>query len=374
MREATRDDSRIKLMAVGDLMLGEHHLSLRNGVATTLFKKGLDPFQFVLDKFKTYDLLLGNLECVISDRSEVKGIERFAMRSPPILARILKRTGFDCVCVANNHSMDHGPDAFNDMCHYLESAGIKFCGTESDPVVLPLKVNSDAKQFGIFGVSFRPNATPYSPLYNIVTSNSELSSICERIREVKKEVDFVFIQCHWGDEFIHIPSPDQISTAKKLVDSGVDLIIGHHPHVYQGHRIINGAPVFFSLGNFVSDMSPTYVRKGAAASVNISGDSIVDAKTLPICIDDIYRPHFSSDPKIQESMNNIDRWSSIFYKHWGAEKYKVLAEQASSRYRKHLWKNFVVTVNEFPGIKKEIIMKKILDLLLSSPFMGERKR
>jgi len=35
----------------------------------------------------------------------------------------------------------------------------------------------------------------------------------------------------------------------------VDVILGHHPHQFQGIEIYKGKPVFYSLGNFIFDQN-----------------------------------------------------------------------------------------------------------------------
>ena len=39
--------------------------------------------------------------------------------------------------------------------------------------------------------------------------------------------------------------------AHMAIESGADLVIGHHPHVLQGVEEYKGKLIFYSLGNFV---------------------------------------------------------------------------------------------------------------------------
>ena len=73
------------------------------------------------------------------------------------------------------------------------------------------------------------------------------------IEKLKKEVDFVVVDIHWGTEYLLTADPNQIAIAHKLIDSGVDVIFGHHPHVVEGVEIYKGKAIFYSLGNFVFD-------------------------------------------------------------------------------------------------------------------------
>ncbi|HXG23747.1 MAG TPA: CapA family protein, partial [Chthonomonadales bacterium] len=50
--------------------------------------------------------------------------------------------------------------------------------------------------------------------------------------------------------------------ARAAIDAGADMVIGHHPHVVQDTEIYKGKPIFYSLGNFVFDPSPSFRRVG----------------------------------------------------------------------------------------------------------------
>jgi poly-gamma-glutamate synthesis protein (capsule biosynthesis protein) len=73
----------------------------------------------------------------------------------------------------------------------------------------------------------------------------------EQIPKYKKSVDLLVVNLHWGIEYFHLPTPQQIATARELIDLGADIIIGHHPHTLQGIEKYNGGIVAYSLGNFV---------------------------------------------------------------------------------------------------------------------------
>ena len=39
--------------------------------------------------------------------------------------------------------------------------------------------------------------------------------------------------------------------ARRMIDAGVDIVVGHGPHLLRGMEIYNGKPIFYSLGNFI---------------------------------------------------------------------------------------------------------------------------
>ena len=75
----------------------------------------------------------------------------------------------------------------------------------------------------------------------------------------KSKVDIVVVFLHWGTEYMSIPNEDDRRSAEFLVDLGVHLIIGSHPHVLQGQEYMNGTLVKYSLGNFVFHSHFTYM-------------------------------------------------------------------------------------------------------------------
>ncbi|HVT54076.1 MAG TPA: CapA family protein [Dongiaceae bacterium] len=55
---------------------------------------------------------------------------------------------------------------------------------------------------------------------------------------------------HWGYEFSRLPFPADRAWTRRAFDCGVDLVIGHHPHVIQPIERFGGKTVAYSLGNF----------------------------------------------------------------------------------------------------------------------------
>jgi poly-gamma-glutamate synthesis protein (capsule biosynthesis protein) len=92
----------------------------------------------------------------------------------------------------------------------------------------------------------------------------KFNSSLARVRDLRSSVDWLIVQLHWGMEMSQLPSPQQRELARKFVDAGADLILGHHPHVLQPFEVIDGVPVAYSLGNFL--FSEMYSR-----GVNIKG-------------------------------------------------------------------------------------------------------
>jgi len=84
-----------------------------------------------------------------------------------------------------------------------------------------------------------------SPLYNRISDEDKIFS---DVKNIKNIADLIVISIHWGSEYVPLPSPEQVKLGRRLIDSGVDVIIGHHPHVVQSMERYGEKLIFYSLG------------------------------------------------------------------------------------------------------------------------------
>jgi poly-gamma-glutamate synthesis protein (capsule biosynthesis protein) len=81
--------------------------------------------------------------------------------------------------------------------------------------------------------------------------------------------DLALVLPHWGNEYQLRHSSNQEKDARWFIDHGADAIIGAHPHVIQDIQEIDGVPVFYSLGNAVSNMSATNTQMEMMVTLRI---------------------------------------------------------------------------------------------------------
>ena len=96
------------------------------------------------------------------------------------------------------------------------------------------------------------------------------------------DADYIIALPHWGTEYQLKHSAQQESTARTLVESGADAVIGSHPHVIQEYQEIDGTPIAYSLGNAVSNMSAANTQLELMATIRIARDFYGDTTMLPI--------------------------------------------------------------------------------------------
>jgi len=269
----------IRIKAVGDICPGDKSI-LGLGICSLSKKLGTD---FIFDKVNQHlnnvDILIGNLEGLITQKMLTLSSPNLTFCGLPSFAQTLKKNGFNVINVANNHILEHGTEIFLETIEYLKEQGIHICGLRDNDEFYskPVIINKDNTKIGILSYNWVgkdkfPEADQYiaqshDSIVNYTwhrnhLSNEEIKSdtsqwnknVIKDISKLKKAVDFVILYPHWGFEFVSYPPFGVTREARSFIDAGADLIIGSHPHVIQGYEIYKNKYIFYSLGNFIFDM------------------------------------------------------------------------------------------------------------------------
>jgi poly-gamma-glutamate capsule biosynthesis protein CapA/YwtB (metallophosphatase superfamily) len=102
------------------------------------------------------------------------------------------------------------------------------------------------------------------------------------VRAAKTKADHVIPFFHWGREGNGTPEPYQVTLAHAAIDAGASAVMGSHPHVLQGMEVYQGAPIVYSLGNFVfgGNWNPRDKRT-ALVQLTFTRDAVVASKVIP---------------------------------------------------------------------------------------------
>src|SRR5262249_21692918 len=87
------------------------------------------------------------------------------------------------------------------------------------------------------------------------------------VAAARAQADIVIVAMHSGNEYTAPPNPTQRDLAYAAIDAGAALVLGAHPHVLQGIELYRGAPIVYSLGNFVFDLDDDDRRAPGLPSV-----------------------------------------------------------------------------------------------------------
>lgn len=84
----------------------------------------------------------------------------------------------------------------------------------------------------------------------------DVRALLNQIERARRQADRVVVSLHAHEgENGHYNDPSTApfipEFARQCVDAGADAFVGHGPHTVRGIEIYDGAPVFYSLGNFI---------------------------------------------------------------------------------------------------------------------------
>jgi poly-gamma-glutamate capsule biosynthesis protein CapA/YwtB (metallophosphatase superfamily) len=238
----------VSIAFVGDIMLDDG--------PGKYVKKGHDPFAPFASLLNTADIRVGNLECVIATLGSAEVDKPYTFRAHPRNLKLLKKY-FDAVSLANNHTGDFGPVAFNEMLGLLEKNKIGYFGGGANlsKAHAPLIIERNGLKIALLGYDeFFPRSFE-ADFDKSGVAWSEDEQVQFDIIRARKEfhADLVIPMMHWGWEHEGLASPRQRQLARLMIDAGADAVIGGHPHVTQDIEHYQGKPIIYSLGNFVFD-------------------------------------------------------------------------------------------------------------------------
>jgi poly-gamma-glutamate synthesis protein (capsule biosynthesis protein) len=235
-------------------------------------------FADVSDVFKGADFGFVNLETPVAP-AHSHGSKPFLFDAPLTLLDGLKANGIKMVSFANNHVMDQGWAGFAETREHLRERGLLFVGSgeTAQQSWQPVIVEANGIKVGWLGMTRWLNGNrnpdkddqphvnffPY-PGESLGAPGMDEAGVLEAIKQARAQCDLLVVSIHWGIEYASAPRPEDMKTAHKMLEAGASVIVGHHPHVLQPvetYRTQDGrdAVIFYSLGNFLSNQSRTYV-------------------------------------------------------------------------------------------------------------------
>jgi poly-gamma-glutamate synthesis protein (capsule biosynthesis protein) len=241
-------------------------------------------FAHVTDTLRGGDIAFCQLDGVLSERGTPLPQARLPCRIKPQTARAIKDAGFDVVSFASNHCMDWGREAFFDTIDALDKEGLSVVGVGKNiedarkPAIVQCKdtriaflaYNSILPE-GYWADVDRPGCVPmraftfYEQIehdqpgtpcrVHTFPHRDDLNAMLDDIRKAKSQADVVIVSMHWGIHFVPAVLADyQREVGRVAIDSGADLILGHHAHILKGIEVYAGKVIFYSLCNFALDL------------------------------------------------------------------------------------------------------------------------
>ncbi len=275
-------DGIVQIIMVGDT-------SLARGVENMTGTYDMDyPLSAVSPWLKSADLAVGNYEGVIA--TDDVGIERplgYRLHAQPGAAPALARAGFGLMNLANNHTMDLGPDGLKATLDYLHSSGIQTVGAGPSGRVARSAVVLNIRGVRVGFLSF--TTVPDPPDWGRDREDSWTRAWIDPalgpdltkayVRQAAQIADVLIVQFHWGNEYVPCPTEWQLVLGKSAIDTGAALVVGHHPHIVQPFETYGNGFIAYSLGNFLFDQPR---EPGMALWIRLDKKGVIDVHGLTL--------------------------------------------------------------------------------------------
>lgn len=220
-------------------------------------------FENVADIIKEADLAYINQESPFGgpDR-KYTGYPRFS--SPDKVGFDLMELGFDIINIANNHMLDAGTSAYERTIDFwADKDAVAIGGYRNAEEYEDIKIiEKDGIKIALLSYTYGTNGLVLSQGSDMIVPLCDSDGTADMDRHSKKAreiADIVIVSVHWGHEDWFKPSALQKQQMQVLVNNGVDVIIGTHPHVLEPMQWVSRPDgkrtlVMYSIGNFMSGM------------------------------------------------------------------------------------------------------------------------
>lgn len=319
----------ISISFLGDISLNDNYIEY--------YKNKINPFKVLIPLLCNKDFVIGNLECLAKGEKGENILKKPRLTSTVETLNFLNNINLKVANLAHNHIYDHLEDGFLKTTAFLKKNNIRFmgAGTSFENAQKPLILSKNDITIGLLNY-VTPDTNPKLPDDALVYLNYfDIEKVNNDIAELKKSSDHIVVIMHWGGrvEGGLYPDFDQPAIAKKLIDMGADLIIGHHSHTFQPFEVYKGKHIFYSLGNFCfSDfnfegkITPLPLRRRITGIINV----IFDEKTYRVSLDFFRNDNISFSPlsryinrlKIRNwILKNLLRYKSLWNIYFFHKKY-----------------------------------------------------
>jgi len=252
-----------------------------------------EPFSNIQSILKSADIVVGNLESPFIPEDKVPPIDKPALCGIPKAALGMKSAGINLVSLANDHIMDFGTEGLTTTASSLKQAQVGYAGAGNNFEEAYTRTMLDIKGKKIAFLAFssivlyKTYATNSRPGIASTQFKSHIESV---IKEAADESDYLIVSYHWGDENLNYVQKYQRRLAQRAVDLGADIVIGSHPHNFQGIELYNGRPIAYSLGDFIATPETRDYKESFMFKLSLAKGMVINAEIVPIMIDPAGKP------------------------------------------------------------------------------------
>lgn len=287
----------VSMTFAGDIMLDR-------GVKKSVIKNFDGDYSKIFENLgilKDSDIVFANLEGTASDKGKNVG-SKFSFHMDPSVLPAIKNAGINIVSVANNHVGDWQRVSYIDSLTRLKENNILYTGggMNKEEAEQPTIIQKNGIKIGFLAFSDK------GPNWLEVSTDKAGLLIADRdnfdeiIQNASKQVDYLVVSFHFGEEYQKVHNKRQEYLAHKAVDDGAKLVIGHHPHVVEDFEVYSRkgciqsscvSYIAYSLGNFIFDQSwsePT--MQGLLLNIKLKKDGSMTARKNTFKLNNFFQP------------------------------------------------------------------------------------
>ncbi len=281
----------LKITAAGDILLGrgvEYHIKQLNESYNY-------PFESIRPVLKYGDVIFANLEEPFTDSTKSLW-GKIILKSEPEAISGVKYAGFNLLSLANNHILDYYTKGLYDTIKLLNRENIAYAGagTNLENARELTIIEKNGLKIGL--LAYSEMAYEYytgDPSINFAATKDsggvapyKVKYINEDIKKARANVDILIVSLHFGVEYSLEPQERQVKEVHSFIDSGADIIIGHHTHRSQGIEIYKGKPIFYSLGNLLFDQDDPLNQRSFIINMKFTDNKLTSLSAIPFLITD----------------------------------------------------------------------------------------
>ena len=246
-------------------------------------------------------------------------------RSPPDkVAPALARAGFNIVSLANNHTLDYGPEGLEDTRAALDKAGIGHVGAGRNLAEARAAVYLHAHRRA--AADFPMPSAPVAFLAYSLTFPEEFWAGPDRpgtafgherfvradVTAAREKADIVVVSFHWGQEGKTELRDYQVQLAHAAIDAGAAAVLGHHPHILQGVERYKDGVILYSLGNFAFGSFSNTATRSAIALLTFRDKQWRELRMVPLNVKNaevVFQPRPLVGPEAAEVVEHLQQLS-----------------------------------------------------------------
>lgn len=227
---------------IGDIAL--------NGLISKDRDNNEDRFLINKEYLLSDDFIFANLEtpaCEGVDFVENKKLNISC--SPEVLKEIIQKFNICCLSLANNHIFDYKEPGLKSTIKILDSIGIFHTGAGlEERHIEPVLITKGGVRVAFLAYVDLSTHPGYRANKGLLLNIFQKEKAKIEINKIRDDADLVIFSIHWGVDYSHYPTVNQMEISKELIDAGADIIMGHHSHTAQPFELYKGKYIFYGLG------------------------------------------------------------------------------------------------------------------------------